>query len=67
MRNDYETLELTRRDDHILVGKFDRPEAANAMNTQVGREARIYQAAPISTNLILACVGQHVLGLPRSY
>jgi acyl-CoA dehydrogenase len=31
------------------------------------REARIYQTAPISTNLILAYVGQHVLGLPRSY
>jgi acyl-CoA dehydrogenase len=31
------------------------------------RESRIYQTAPISTNLILAFVGQHVLGLPRSY
>lgn len=31
------------------------------------RECRIYQTAPISTNLVLAFVGQHVLGLPRSY
>jgi len=31
------------------------------------RESRIYQIAPISTNLILAHVPQHVLGLPRSY
>ncbi len=31
------------------------------------REARIYQTAPVSTNLILAYIGQHVLGLPRSY
>jgi acyl-CoA dehydrogenase len=31
------------------------------------REARLYQTAPVSTNLILAYVGQHVLGLPRSY
>ncbi|CAN5744455.1 acyl-CoA dehydrogenase family protein [soil metagenome] len=31
------------------------------------REARLYQIAPISTNLVLAYVGQHVLGLPRSY
>lgn len=31
------------------------------------RETRLYQVAPISTNLILAYVGQHVLGLPRSY
>jgi len=31
------------------------------------REARLYQVAPISTNLILAYLAQHVLGLPRSY
>ena len=31
------------------------------------REVRIYQTAPISTNLVLAYVAQHVLGLPRSY
>ena len=31
------------------------------------REARLYETAPISTNLILAYIGQHVLGMPRSY
>ncbi|MGI9524995.1 MAG: acyl-CoA dehydrogenase family protein [Hyphomicrobiaceae bacterium] len=31
------------------------------------REARLYQTAPVSTNMILAYIGQHVLGLPRSY
>jgi len=31
------------------------------------RETRLYQIAPISTNLILAYVSEHVLGLPRSY
>ena len=31
------------------------------------RETRLYQVAPISTNLILAYVGEHVLGLPRSF
>jgi acyl-CoA dehydrogenase len=31
------------------------------------REIRLYQTAPISTNLILAYIGQHVLGMPRSY
>jgi len=31
------------------------------------RETRLYQVAPISTNLILAYIGQHVLGLPRSF
>jgi acyl-CoA dehydrogenase len=31
------------------------------------RETRLYQVAPISTNLILAYIAHHVLGLPRSY
>jgi acyl-CoA dehydrogenase len=31
------------------------------------RETRLYTIAPVSNNLILAFVGQHVLGLPRSY
>ena len=31
------------------------------------RETRLYQIAPISTNLILSFVGEHVLGMPRSY
>jgi len=31
------------------------------------RETRLYQVAPISTNLILSFVAEHVLGLPRSF
>ena len=31
------------------------------------RETRLYQIAPINNNLVLAYLGQHVLGLPRSY
>ncbi|MCY4566583.1 MAG: acyl-CoA dehydrogenase, partial [Gammaproteobacteria bacterium] len=31
------------------------------------RETRLYQVAPVSTNLILSYVSEHVLGLPRSY
>jgi acyl-CoA dehydrogenase len=31
------------------------------------RETRLYQVAPISTNLILSFVGEHVLGMPRSF
>jgi alkylation response protein AidB-like acyl-CoA dehydrogenase len=31
------------------------------------RETRLMQIAPISTNLILAYVGEHILGMPRSY
>ena len=31
------------------------------------RETRLYQVAPVSTNLILAFIGEHVLGMPRSF
>ncbi len=31
------------------------------------RETRLYKVAPVSNNLILAYLGQHVLGMPRSY
>lgn len=31
------------------------------------RETRLYQVAPISTNLILSYVGEHILGMPRSF
>ena len=31
------------------------------------REARLYQVAPVSTNLILAYIAEHVLQMPRSY
>ncbi len=31
------------------------------------RETRLYQVAPVSTNLVLAYLAEHVLGLPRSY
>ena len=31
------------------------------------RETRLYTVAPISTNLVLSYIAEHVLGLPRSY
>ena len=31
------------------------------------RETKLYQVAPISTNLILSYLGQHVLEMPRSF
>jgi alkylation response protein AidB-like acyl-CoA dehydrogenase len=31
------------------------------------RETRLYQVAPVSTNLILSYVGTHELGMPRSF
>jgi acyl-CoA dehydrogenase len=56
-------------------------EAANACVTAHGgyayaaefdverkfRETRLMMTAPVSNNLVLAYVGQHVLGMPRSY
>jgi acyl-CoA dehydrogenase len=31
------------------------------------REARLYRAAPVNNNLVMAYIGEHVLGMPRSY
>ena len=31
------------------------------------RETRLYQVAPVSTNMILSYIGQHILGMPRSF
>jgi acyl-CoA dehydrogenase len=31
------------------------------------RETRLYQVAPVSTNLVLSYIAEHVLGLPRSF
>jgi acyl-CoA dehydrogenase len=31
------------------------------------REARLFKTAPISSNLVLGYIGEHVLGMPRSY
>jgi acyl-CoA dehydrogenase len=65
----------------LLLASAASWEAANAaMQTYGGygydaeydverkfRETRLYQVAPISTNLILSYVAEHVLGLPRSF
>lgn len=40
MRTEYETLKLDRVEDHILVVTLNRPERANAMNTQMGLDLR---------------------------
>ncbi|HAA92636.1 MAG TPA: enoyl-CoA hydratase, partial [Rhodospirillaceae bacterium] len=36
MRTDYETLKLERHGDHVLVVTLNRPNSANALNTQMG-------------------------------
>ena len=38
MERTYETLELERIDDHVLLVRLNRPQAANAMNTRMGEE-----------------------------
>src|SRR3546814_8353382 len=38
MRNDYETIKHERIDDHLLLVTLNRPQAANALNTQMGRD-----------------------------
>src|SRR5438105_13996502 len=36
MRADFETIAVSRRDDHILVVTLNRPEVSNALNTRMG-------------------------------
>jgi enoyl-CoA hydratase/carnithine racemase len=38
MRSDFATLSVERRGEHVLVVTLDRPEASNAMNTQMGHD-----------------------------
>ncbi len=38
MKDNYDTLKLERIDDHLLVVTFNRPEAGNSTNTQMGRD-----------------------------
>ncbi len=40
MRNDYETLLLERREQHVLVVTLNRPQRSNAFNTQMGLKLR---------------------------
>ena len=40
MKTKYETLKLERIDDHLLLVTLNRPQAANAMNTQMGLDLR---------------------------
>jgi len=36
MRADFETIAVSRHDDHILLVTLNRPEVSNAMNTRMG-------------------------------
>ena len=50
---------------HEIVGLFGG--SLTEEQDIVFRETRLYQVAPISTNLILSYLAEHVLGMPRSY
>jgi len=40
MRNDYETILLERKGEHLMLVTLNRPKAGNSMNTQMGEELR---------------------------
>lgn len=79
----FDTGENSGEDANLakLISSEASFEAANvAINTYGGngfvdeydierkfRETRMYQVAPVNNNMILAYLGQHVLGMPRSY
>jgi len=50
-----------------LIAKIHTTLMAEEFSERKFRETRLYQVAPNSTNLILAYVAEHLLGLPRSF
>jgi hypothetical protein len=55
---------LPLRGDHFLRRVEHLPRTWETWGHQL---ARLFQVAPISTNLVLSYVAEHVLGLPRSF
>ena len=58
----------------MIVAKQRRPEVGGGFGfaeeydvERKFRETRLYQVAPISTNLILSYIAEQELGMPRSY
>lgn len=63
MERAYETLELERIDDHVLLIRLNRPQAANAMNTRMGEELmELFERFQIDTeglrSLVLTGAGE---------
>ena len=51
MRSDFETVAVERRDNGILLVTLNRPDAANALNTQMGRDLmELFEGLSISTS-----------------
>lgn len=57
MKSEYETLALSRRNEHVLVVSLNRPHASNAMNTQMGIDLmNLFEQFQLNTETIRAIV-----------
>ena len=57
MRADFETLDVSRDDDHILLVTLDRPETSNALNTRMGLELmEVFEALSIDLEGLRAVI-----------
>ena len=62
--------EMCIRDRNLRSTSYSQAKPGFACEYDVERkfrETRLYQVAPISTNLILSYIAEHVLGMPRSF
>ena len=57
MRADFETILVSRQDDHILVVTLNRPAASNALNTRMGRDLmEVFEALSIDLEGLRAVI-----------
>ena len=57
MRTDFETIVLSRPDDHILVVTLNRPDVANALNTRMGLDlVELFEALSLDLENLRAVI-----------